>query len=74
MRPAAKAPDDRARETLDRAVGLLRRYERAGAEALPVSVVLEMLGAGTEVGTSERAPARDPRADPLTGCLPAGPG
>jgi len=65
--------DDRARETLDRAVGLLRRYERAGAAELPVAVVLEMLGAGPEAGTRETVP-RDPRADPLTGCLPATPG
>lgn len=73
-RPAARAPDDGARETLDRAVGLLRRYERAGAAELPVADVLEMLGAAPEEGVPAQVPSRDPRADPLTGCLPAVPG
>jgi len=70
-RPAAPR-DDKARETLDRAVGLLRRYERAGAEALPVAVVLEMLGAEAEAAPATAA--RDPLADPITGCRSVMPG
>jgi hypothetical protein len=70
-RPAP--PQDKAREVLDRAVGLLRRYERAGATALPVADVLEMLGAGPDEAAPAQAPSRDPRADPLTGARWAGP-
>ena len=68
-----RAADDAAREVLDRTVVLLRRYERAGATALPVADVLEMLGAGTEPapGSAERL-LRDPGDDPMTGCRPAG--
>jgi hypothetical protein len=68
LRPAAQAPEDRAREHLDRAVAVLRRYQRAGAAVLPVEDMLEMLGAGPETGPSPEVPARDPQADPLTGC------
>lgn len=66
LRPAPR--DDGARETLDRAVALLRRYQRAGAVMLPVADMLEMLGARPETAPAAQVPAADPQADPLTGC------
>lgn len=68
LRPAEKA--DESRQALDRAVALLQGYQRAGAEVVPVADVLEMLGAAPET-VPPPGKALDPRADPLTGCLPA---
>jgi hypothetical protein len=66
--------DDSARDVLDRAVSMLRQYQRAGMPALPVEEVLAMLGAGPEtVPVPQAPPPRDPQADPLTGARWAGP-
>jgi hypothetical protein len=70
-RRSAPSEDARAGERLERAVAVLRRYQRAGADVVPVADVLEMLGAGTETTVPE-ASSRDPRADPLTGAMWAG--
>lgn len=71
LRPSGR--DDGAQQALDRAVALLRRYERAGATALPVADVLEMLGGGTGPTATTQGPPRDPQADPITGARWAGP-
>lgn len=63
--------DAKARETLDRAVGILRGYERAGAREVPVADVLELLGAAPQDPVPQ-ARARDPLADPMTGARWAG--
>lgn len=68
----AKRPDA-ADEALTRAVAVLQGYRRAGAETVPVADVLAMLGAApeAEAATGPVTAAGDPRADPLTGCMPA---
>lgn len=71
LRPAEKA--DESRQALDRAVALLQGYQRAGAVMVPVTDVLEMLGASPETSPADEAPARDPAADPMTHCLPVTP-
>jgi hypothetical protein len=58
---------------LDRAVALLRGYQRAGATEVPVADVLEMLGASPEAAPATEVPVRDPAADPLTHCMPVTP-
>jgi hypothetical protein len=64
---------DESRLALDRAVALLQGYQRAGAVAVPVADVLEMLGVAPEtVPPPEKT--LDPRADPVTGCMPVTPG
>lgn len=72
-RRAALPDDPRAGERLDRAVAVLRRYQRAGADVVPVADMLEMLGAGPETVPVPQASSRDPGADPLTGAMWAGP-
>jgi hypothetical protein len=73
LRRRTRERGDSAAVALDRAVALLRGYQRAGATEVPVADVLEMLGAGPEtVAPPEKT--LDPRADPLTGCLPPTPG
>ncbi len=67
-------PDDSARETLDRAIALLRQYKRHGIPAADVGEVLEMLGAAPETAPAPKVPAPDPGTDPLTGCHSALPG
>lgn len=70
-RRSALPEDARAGERLARAVAVLRRYQRAGADVVPVADVLEMLGAGPETTVPE-APPRNPGTDPLTGAMWAG--
>lgn len=67
------APDEeaQARRTLEGAVAALRNCQRGGIHSVPVEDVLRMLRDDPEA--SPVMPARDPRADPLTGCLPATP-
>jgi hypothetical protein len=71
-RRSALPEDARAGERLERAVAVLKRYQRAGADVVPVADVLEMLGAGPETVPEPEMPSRDPRADPLTGARWAG--
>jgi hypothetical protein len=71
-RRSALPEDARAGERLERAVAVLKRYQRAGADVVPVADVLEMLGAGPETVPMPEASSRDPRTDPLTGALWAG--
>jgi len=59
---------DEAQHSLDRAVTILRGYQRAGAEAVNVDDVLRLLGAEAEEGPAPLAEYLDPDADPLTGC------
>jgi hypothetical protein len=69
------APRDESRETIDRAVVMLRRFQRAGERELPITEMLTLLGAAPEAETGPGpAPGRDPLADPLTGCRPVTPG
>jgi hypothetical protein len=66
------AQDDEARQALDRAVAIMRSYQRADAAEVPVADVLELLGAGP--GTVPRPEKTlDPHADPMTGAKWAGP-
>jgi len=62
----------RAREVLGRAVTALREAERNGTTSVPVAEMLRLLGAYPEVPVPQ-APPRDPRADPMTGAMWAGP-
>jgi hypothetical protein len=64
------APRDESRETIDRAVVMLRRFQRAGERDLPIADVLVLLGAAPEPEPGP-VPARDPLADPITGCRSA---
>jgi hypothetical protein len=64
---------DEAQQSLDRAVAILRGYQRAGAEAVSVDDVLRLLGAEAEEGPAPLAEYLDPQADALTGCLPVTP-
>lgn len=64
-------PAGGARGVLDAAVAALRNCQRAGLTTITVADMLTMLGAETE--PVPEVPARDPLADPLTGCLPATP-
>jgi hypothetical protein len=67
------APRDEAQATINRTVAMLRRFQRAGERELPITDMLTLLGAApdTEPGPG---PARDPAADPMTGCRPVTPG
>lgn len=62
-----------ARKTLDGAVAALRNCQRGGLTVIAVADVLVMLGAGPEAAPGDEVPARNPAADPVTGCLPVTP-
>jgi hypothetical protein len=65
--------DAPARVALDRAVAVLRSCQRSGLTAVPVTDVLEMLGAGPGAVPPPGAAPRAPGTDPLTGTRWAGP-
>ncbi len=71
-RPAAPADETRAQRALDRATGMLRRYQASGLTMVAIEDVLELLGTGPGTPPA-RQQAPDPRADPLTGAMWAGP-
>lgn len=71
-RPAPR--DDEARQVIDRAVSALRQRQRAGGTEVAVADVLAMLGADPDTSPPPLARARDPLADPITGCRPVTPG
>lgn len=58
------------RTVLDHAVAVLEEYRRSGEETVTVTAVLALLK-GARAPQPE--PPRDPRADPMTGALWAGP-
>ncbi|HTJ68216.1 MAG TPA: hypothetical protein VL551_11855 [Actinospica sp.] len=62
------AQPDGAQKAVDRTVAALHWHLRQGEIAVKVADVLELLGAGAEAEPEAKAPARDPLADPLTGC------
>lgn len=62
----------RARRTIDRAVAMLNAYRRNGLTMISIEDVLTLLGTDPDAVPAGQ-PARDPRADPLTGALWAGP-
>ena len=68
-RRTARDDEARAKGLLDGAVAALRNCQRAGLATIAVADMLTMLGAAPEAAAA--APARDPLADPLTGCRPA---
>lgn len=57
-------------ETIDRAVQTLTALAAFGHEQVPVSRVLELLGHKPDEPDRPPPPELDPRADPMTGCLP----
>jgi hypothetical protein len=62
----------RARRALDRTAAMLQAYRRNGLTMVAIEDVLTMLGTDPDAA-SPRQPLRDPRADPLTGAMWAGP-
>ena len=70
-RSPAQDEETGARRALDRAVAMLRQYHRDGLTVVSIEDVLTLLGA--EPVTVPKEPPRDPRADPLTGAMWAGP-
>ena len=66
--------NSQAAEMLGAATAMMHAYLRAGITVVPVADVLELLGAAPPPPEAEAAPPpRDPRADPVTGILWAGP-
>lgn len=66
--------ETRAQKTLDRAAAMLLGYRRNGLTTVSIEDVLELLGTDPDtVPEQRREPPRDPRADPLTGAMWAGP-
>jgi hypothetical protein len=65
-RRAAPAQDgeEQARKALARTAAMLRHHQRSGLTMVAIEDVLSLLDPAP-------APPADPRADPLTGCLPA---
>ena len=63
--------ETRAQRRLERAVLMLEQYRRNGLTTVSIEDVLVMLG--TDPGPEPARVSRDPRADPLTGALWAGP-
>lgn len=74
-RTAAQANADHAhaQESLDRAVSLLRRYQRSGVTVVEVTDVLRVLGADPETDPPPMSRYLPPGSDPLTGAMWAGP-
>ena len=73
-RRAPAQEEDGARRALERATAMLRQYERSGLTMVAIEDVLSLLGAPPEAEAEPvRQPPRDPRADPLTGAMWAGP-
>jgi hypothetical protein len=65
------------RQAIDRTLSALVTLLEAGHEEVRIEKVVRMLGrelkvAGPAGGRADPAP--DPRADPMTGCLPVTPG
>jgi hypothetical protein len=52
---------------------MLQQYHRNGLTMVSIEDVLLLLGADPGTVPEQREPPRDPRADPLTGALWAGP-
>lgn len=52
---------------------MLRQYQASGLTMVAIEDVLSLLGTAPEAETQPARPARDPRADPLTGAMWAGP-
>lgn len=74
LRKRQDGPQDegaRARKALDRATATLQHYQRSGLTVVAIEDVLSLLGDPPQQAAI-REPARDPRADPLTGALWAG--
>jgi hypothetical protein len=71
-RTADGAEEALARKALERTVRMLMQYQRAGLTMVAIEDVLSLLGAG-DSGTVPEVTPRDPRADPLTHCLPVTP-
>ena len=61
----------------ERTIGMLRAYQRGGQATVAIEDVLDLLGQDPETAPRQpearRAQARDPREDPLTGAMWAGP-
>ena len=67
-----------AEAALERAVTVLRNYQRAGLAVIPVGDVLRLLDTAPRDDPApqeppQQQPPRDPTADPLTGARWAGP-
>lgn len=62
--------ETQARRTLERATAALHHYQCSGLTVVAIEDVLSLLGDAPQPAVPE--PARDPRADPLTGALWAG--
>ena len=65
---------DEAQQSLDRAVAVLRGYQRAGTEMVSVADVLDLLGAQPETVAAPMGQYPEPGTDPLTGCRSVTPG
>lgn len=63
--------EDGARRALERATAMLAEYQGNGLTMVAIEDVLGLLGAEPE--PEPAPPQRDPRADPLTGAMWAGP-
>jgi len=63
----------RSHAQLERTAGMLRAYQRQGQQAVAIEDVLDLLGQDPAQPAARQAQPRDPREDPLTGALWAGP-
>lgn len=63
----------RSHQAVERTTGMLRVYQRGGQATVAVEDVLDLLGQEPATVEAPRAAARDPREDPLTGIMWAGP-
>lgn len=71
-RPVTELHDCTAAEAVRRTTALLSALAGLGYQAVPISQVLQWIDPGGQVvATAEQLqPPLDPRADPITGCLP----
>lgn len=72
-RAAPQEDEAQARKSLERATAMLRQYVRSGLTMVAIEDVLTLLGAEPDSAPVPEEPPRDPRADPLTGAMWAGP-
>ena len=71
---APQEAETRAQRALDRAAAMLKAYAADGMTMISIEEVQELLGQDPDYAPPVRpVPPRDPRADPLTGALWAGP-
>jgi hypothetical protein len=73
QRAVPQEREARAQRALDRTAAMLKAYRGNGLTVISIEDVLTLLGSDPDTVPERREGPRDPRTDPLTGALWAGP-